>query len=159
MMTASVFALLSCTAQTDTTNITTPKAASGTKYNVLTPQEQYVILQKGTDRAYTGDYYNKTDKGVYICRQCNARLYESDDKFESRCGWPSFDEEIKGSVIRVRDADGQRVEIVCSNCKGHLGHVFVGEGFTDKDTRHCVNTSSILFIPAKKVKDIPAVIR
>lgn len=158
-MIASVFALISCMAQTDTTKVTTTKAKSGAKYNVLTPEEQYVILQKGTDRAYTGDYYDKTDKGLYICRQCNARLYESDDKFESHCGWPSFDEEIKSSVSRVPDADGERVEIICSNCKGHLGHVFVREGFTDKDTRHCVNTSSILFVPAKEVKDIPAVIK
>jgi len=159
-MMASVFMMASCNAQTDTTKTQTqPSGKSKTGYNILTPQQQYVILEKGTDRAYTGDYYNKTDKGLYICRQCNAPLYESTDKFESHCGWPSFDQEIKGSVIRKPDADGQRIEIICANCKGHLGHVFLGEGFTDKDTRHCVNTSSIEFIPADKVKDRPAVIK
>jgi len=158
-MMASVFAMTSCNAQTDTTKAQAPPAGKTTGYNILTPQQQYVILEKGTDRAYTGDYYNKTDKGLYICRQCNAPLYESTDKFESHCGWPSFDQEIKGSVIRKPDADGQRIEIICANCKGHLGHVFLGEGFTDKDTRHCVNTSSIEFIPADKVKDAPAVIK
>ena len=156
---ASVFGMTSCTAQNDTTKVEAPAKKPAGGYNILTPQQQYVIINKGTDRAFTGDYYDKTDKGLYICRQCNAPLYESTDKFESHCGWPSFDQEIKGSVIRVPDADGQRVEIICSNCKGHLGHVFVGEGFTDKDTRHCVNTSSIQFIPADKVKDVPAMIR
>lgn len=153
-------ALTACHAQTeaDTTEIPT-KQKSTSGYNLLTPQQQYVILQKGTDRAFTGDYYDKTDKGLYICRQCNAPLYESDDKFESHCGWPSFDQEVKGAVIRVPDADGQRTEIICSNCKGHLGHVFLGEGFTDKNTRHCVNTSSLLFVPADKVKEIPATIK
>ena len=154
--------LTACHAQTETDTTKAempPKERGASGYNLLTPQQQYVILQKGTDRAFTGDYYNKTDKGLYICRQCNAPLYESDDKFESHCGWPSFDQEIKGSVIRVPDADGQRTEIICSNCKGHLGHVFLGEGFTDKDTRHCVNTSSLLFVPADKVKDIPATIK
>lgn len=130
-----------------------------TKYNKLTSQEESVILFKNTDRAFTGDYYQKTDKGIYICKQCNNPLYKSDDKFESHCGWPSFDDEIKGSVIRVPDADGMRTEIICVNCKGHLGHVFTGEGFTDKDTRHCVNTSSIQFYPSKDLDKLPKVIK
>lgn len=129
------------------------------KYNNLTEQERRVLLEKATDRAFTGDYYDKTDKGVYVCKQCNNRLYSSEDKFESHCGWPSFDDEIDGSVVRVPDADGMRTEIICSNCKGHLGHVFLNEGFTDKETRHCVNTSSLQFYPSNKVKDIPAVIK
>lgn len=135
------------------------KSPSGTQYNELNSQEQSVILHKATDRPFTGDYYYKTDKGVYVCRQCNNPLYSSDDKFESHCGWPSFDDEIEGSVIRVPDADGSRTEIICANCKGHLGHVFLNEGFTDKETRHCVNTSSILFYPSKDVKNIPPVIK
>lgn len=141
-----LFAVSACNAQSSDTTTTHKKAATG--YNELTPQQQRVILGKSTDRAFTGDYYQKTDKGTYICRQCNAPLYSSDDKFESHCGWPSFDDEIPGAVIRVPDADGMRTEIICANCHGHLGHVFSGEGLTDKDTRHCVNTSSIRFIPA-----------
>ena len=118
------------------------------EYNKLTPQEEKVLLFKVTDRPFTGDYYLKKDVGTYICRRCNAPLYRSADKFEAHCGWPSFDDEIKGSVKRIPDADGMRTEIVCSNCDGHLGHVFLGEGFTAKNTRHCVNTSSLKFIPA-----------
>lgn len=120
-----------------------------TEYNELTPEEAYVILDKGTDRAFSGEYTDKFDEGVYQCRQCNAPLYYSDSKFHSNCGWPSFDQEIKGAVTSVKDADGRRTEITCSNCKGHLGHVFYGEGFTDKDTRHCVNTTSLIFVPKK----------
>lgn len=129
------------------------------KYNSLSAQEEQVIINKATDRPFTGDYYKKDDQGLYICRQCNNPLYTSDDKFDSHCGWPSFDQEIKGSVHRVIDADGQRVEIICENCKGHLGHVFEGEKFTDKNTRHCVNTSSLLFVPSSEVKNIPPVIK
>ena len=152
--------LFGCQAQeADTTKQTAQESPAAGKYNPLTPWQQRVILDKATDRPFTGDYYNKTDKGIYVCRQCNNRLYQSDDKFESHCGWPSFDDEIDGSVIRVPDADGMRTEIICANCKGHLGHVFTGEGFTDKDTRHCVNTSSILFYHSKDVKNIPEVIR
>lgn len=129
------------------------------EYNQLTPQEEAVILHKATDRPFTGEYYQKKDAGIYICRRCNAHLYRSDDKFDSHCGWPSFDDEIPGSVKRVPDADGMRTEIICNNCGGHLGHVFEGEGFTDKDTRHCVNTSSIKFVPAGEVDKIPPVIK
>lgn len=118
------------------------------EYNKLTLQEEKVLLFKATDRPFTGDYYLKKDAGTYVCRRCNAPLYKSADKFEAHCGWPSFDDEIKGSVKRIPDADGMRTEIVCSNCGGHLGHVFLGEGFTAKNTRHCVNTSSLKFIPA-----------
>ncbi|MFI5218418.1 MAG: methionine-R-sulfoxide reductase [Bacteroidia bacterium] len=128
-------------------------------YNKLTPEEERVILRKGTDMPYTGDYCQKKDNGIYICRRCNAPLYKSDDKFDSHCGWPSFDDEIPGSVKRVTDADGSRTEIICNNCQGHLGHVFTGEGFTDKDIRHCVNTSSIKFISADSVKNAPAIIK
>ena len=115
-------------------------------WNDLTPEEQRVILHKGTERPFTGEYNKIDGRGVFVCKQCEAPLYSSSDKFDSGCGWPSFDDEIEGSVRRVQDADGRRTEIICNNCNGHLGHVFLGEGFTDKETRHCVNTSSLLFI-------------
>lgn len=127
------------------------------KYNPLNQFESWVILQKGTEPAGPGGFTNTKKEGVYICRRCNAALYDSGDKFESHCGWPSFDDEIEGSVRRQRDADGVRVEITCSNCGAHLGHVFSGEQLTEKDTRHCVNSISMKFIP--KGKEVPAKIK
>lgn len=130
-----------------------------TKYNQLTDAEKRVILNKGTDYPFRGEYTDKFDEGLYVCRQCNNPLYRSEDKFHSSCGWPSFDDEIEGAVKRVPDADGRRVEIICNNCQGHLGHVFLGEGFTDKDTRHCVNTTSLQFYSKEELKNLPAVIK
>lgn len=119
-------------------------------YNALTDEEKHIILNKGTEYPHTGKLLNVTDKGTYTCKQCNAPLYNSEDKFDGHCGWPSFDDEIAGAVTKVPDADGMRTEIICANCGGHLGHVFKGEGFTAKNTRHCVNSISMNFIPADK---------
>jgi len=118
------------------------------EWNKLTAQEENIIVYKGTEFPGTGELLHNKQKGTYTCRRCDAALYNSDSKFESHCGWPSFDDEIPGAVKRIPDGDGQRTEIVCSNCGAHLGHVFLGERFTAKNTRHCVNSVSMKFVPS-----------
>jgi len=127
------------------------------KYNELDHAEKQVILQKGTEQPFSGEYETNWSTGTYLCKRCNARLYESGDKFDARCGWPSFDDAIKGAVRRTPDADGRRTEITCTNCGAHLGHVFLNEGLTPKNTRHCVNSISMVFVEAGQ--PLPPVIK
>ena len=122
------------------------------KYRKLTKKEEKVIIHKDTEAPFSGKYYAFWEKGTYVCKQCGAELYRSESKFEPGCGWPSFDDEISGAINRVPDADGIRTEITCANCDAHLGHVFLGEGFTKKNVRHCVNSISLEFIPNKTDK-------
>ena len=118
-------------------------------YSPLSPEEQFVIERKGTEAPFTGEYDNFYEEGIYVCRRCNADLYRSNDKFDARCGWPAFDRELPGAVRHLPDPDGQRTEIECANCGGHLGHVFIGERLTATNARHCVNSLSMRFVAAE----------
>ena len=121
---------------------------SNANHNVLTAEESYVIENKGTEPAFAGEYDDFYQKGVYRCRRCDAELYRSDDKFDAHCGWPAFDQEIPRAVRHLPDPDGMRTEIECASCGGHLGHFFMGEGFTPTNARHCVNSISMRFVPS-----------
>lgn len=120
------------------------------QFTKLTPEEERVIVDKGTEPPHSGTYDNFWEKGMYICKRCGASLYHSDDKFDAHCGWPSFDQAIPGAIKQTLDSDGIRTEITCTNCGAHLGHVFTGENFTPKNTRYCVNSISMKFVPQKK---------
>ncbi len=141
--------LIAC-AQKQEEKTATSKTTKKMEWNKLTKEEEDVIVRKGTEWAGTGKYDKFFEKGTYVCKRCNSPLYRSDSKFDAHCGWPAFDDEIKGAVKRHTDADGQRTEIVCAKCDAHLGHVFIGEGLTAKNTRHCVNSISMSFVPDKK---------
>jgi methionine-R-sulfoxide reductase len=141
---------VACAQQKEEKKETPSKTTKKMEWNKLTPEEERIIVNKGTEYPGTGKYDQFFEKGTYICKRCNAPLYRSETKFDAHCGWPAFDDEIKGAVKRIPDPDGQRTEIVCANCEAHLGHVFVGEFLTAKNTRHCVNSLSMTFVPDKK---------
>jgi peptide methionine sulfoxide reductase msrA/msrB len=124
------------------------------EYRRLTPEEENVIVNKGTEMPYTGAYVNTFEDGVYTCRRCGTPLFRSDSKFPANCGWPAFEMAIEGAVLSIPDDDGERTEILCAYCGGHLGHVFSGEGFTETDTRYCVNSISMIFIPAGRIETV-----
>jgi peptide-methionine (R)-S-oxide reductase len=145
-----IFCCISYTACAQEKQKNTSELVENKNFNKLTKEEEKIIIYKGTEAPYSGKYDKFNAKGTYICKRCNAPLYRSETKFDANCGWPSFDDEIKGAVTKVADIDGYRTEIICAKCKAHLGHVFTGEGFTAKNTRHCVNSISMNFIPDKK---------
>jgi len=120
------------------------------KYNKLTPEEENVIINKGTEAPFSGEYDEFFKNGCYVCKRCGTKLFVSDDKFDAHCGWPSFDKAVKGAILQIPDADGIRTEIQCTNCKAHLGHIFKGENLTDENTRYCVNSISLKFFPDKE---------
>ncbi len=118
-------------------------------YNPLSPEERHVIESKGTERPFTGEYDDFYESGTYLCRKCDAEVYRSVDKFDAHCGWPAFDKEVEGAVKHLSDPDGMRIEVECANCGGHLGHIFMGEGFTTTNARHCINSISMKFVAAE----------
>jgi methionine-R-sulfoxide reductase len=150
MKTIGIILLVAWSLFVNAQNKNTPTINTLMKFNELNDFEKSVIEGKGTERPFTGIYYKNNEAGTYLCKKCNAPLYRSADKFDAHCGWPSFDDEIKGAVKRTTDKDGSRTEITCAKCGAHLGHVFIGEGLTSKNTRHCVNSISLNFQPELK---------